>query len=118
MKDAVYNSMRVIRKLAMNSNWNYKNKLFLLEAELQSVNGSYFAAMSLYDASIVSATKSGFIHEQGLACEKAGFHIKTHGVCSAFEYFKQALACYKEWGSSRKVAAMQAELNTFPHANR
>lgn len=102
----------------MNSDWNYKNKLFLLEAELQSLNGSYCAAMSLYDASIVSARNSGFIHEQGLACEKAGFHFKAHDAYSAFEYFKQALACYEEWGSSTKVAAIQAELNTFRHANR
>ncbi len=109
-----------MRKLALNSDWNYKNKFYLLEAELQSLHNNH--CNDLYDASIISARNSGFIHEQGLACEKAGFHYKRYGdACSAFEYFKQARACYDEWGSSVKVDAIQAELNnlqTVSHAFR
>ncbi len=104
-----------MRKLAWNSDWNYSNKLELLEAEQQSLRGNHRNATKLYDASIESARKSGLIHEQGLACEKAGFHHEN--VVSnnekALDYFKQARECYEVWGSRMKVDAIQAKLNTI-----
>jgi len=101
-----------MRKLALNSDWNYTNKLELLKAEQQSLRGNHHNATKLYDASIESARKSGLIHEQGLACEKAGFH---HVIVSnnekALEYFKQARECYEEWGSRMKVDLMQKKID-------
>ena len=68
----------------------------------------------MYNASIASAKKSGFIHEQGLACEKAGFYYKKRAdYPKAASYFQQSLACYKEWGSSVKIDMIQKELDDF-----
>jgi hypothetical protein len=101
-----------MKEAAANSDWNFTNKLCLLEAEQQSLSYNHCQAIASYDASITSARKSGFIHEQGLACEKAGFYHKRNGaVCKAAEYFKQARECYEEWGSSMKVDFIQGELN-------
>lgn len=103
-----------MRKLALNSDWNYTNKLELLEAEQECLRGNHHNASRLYDASIISARKSGFIHEQGLACEKAGLHYERRGVNEkAKEYFQQARECYEEWGSSMKVDAIQAKLDNL-----
>lgn len=101
-----------MRNAAVNSDWNFTNKLRLLEAEKQSLSFNHHEAIASYDASIASAKKSGFIHEQGLACEKAAFYHKRKGsVCIAMGYFEQARQCYEEWGSSVKVNSIQGELN-------
>ena len=99
-------------KAAANSDWNFTNKLRLLEAEQQSLTRHHSQAILLYDASIASAKNSGFIHEQGLACEKAGFYFKREKkMKKASEYFTLARQCYEEWGSSMKVDFVQKELN-------
>ena len=73
---------------------------------------SHCKTIPLYDASIASAKNSGFIHEQGLACEKAGFYWKREkNMEKALEYFKQARGCYENWGSSMKVDFIQKELD-------
>ena len=101
-----------MRNAAINSDWNFTNKLRLLEAEQKSLSIRHRDAIALYDASIASAKKSGFIHEQGLACEKAGFYHKRNGYLSkAISYFEQAQECYEKWGSSMKVNFIQGELN-------
>ncbi|KAK1738571.1 putative AAA ATPase [Skeletonema marinoi] len=111
-KEALRTSISVMRNAAAHSDWNYANKLCLLVAEQQSLSDDHRNAIKLYDASIKSARKSGFIHEQGLACEKAGFYYKRYGNNDkALEYFKQARECYEEWGSSMKVDFIQNELN-------
>eukprot|EP00985_Skeletonema_marinoi_P016701 scaffold9001_cov142-Skeletonema_marinoi.AAC.2 len=110
--EVLRNSISVMRNAAAHSDWNYANKLCLLVAEQQSLSDDHRNAIKLYDASIKSARKSGFIHEQGLACEKAGFYYKRYGNNDkALEYFKQARECYEEWGSSMKVDFIQNELN-------
>ncbi len=113
-KEVVRRSITAMRKLALNSDWNYTNKLELLEAEQQSLRDNYRNASKLYDASIASARKSGFIHEQGLAAEKAGFHYERRGdLHSALKYLKQARECYEQWGSSVKVDMIQAKLDNL-----
>ena len=110
--EVVRNSIAAMRFAAAYSDWNYTNKLCLLEAEQQSFCNDHVNAKRSYDASIASAKRSGFVHEQGLACEKAGFHCKRGGaLVNALEYFKQARACYEEWGSSMRVNMIQKEID-------
>ncbi|KAL7425835.1 hypothetical protein ACHAXM_000189, partial [Skeletonema potamos] len=78
-----------IKPAAATSDWNFANKLHLLEAEQLSL--THHQTIVSYDASIASAKRSGFIHEQGLACEKAGFYCKRmKNNEKALEYFNQA----------------------------
>lgn len=101
-----------MRNAAVNSDWNFTNKLCLLKAEQKTLSSFHRGAIALYDASIASAKKSGFIHEQGLACEKAGLYLKRNGsLRKAMGYFEQARECYEQWGSSMKVNFIQGELN-------
>ena len=69
-------------------------------------------SVDLYIASIEAAKNSGFIHEQGLACEKAALYfMKVKEEEKAFQYFQQARECYEEWGSDVKVNYIQKKLD-------
>ena len=88
-------------------------KVYLLEVEKFSFRGNKRATSS-YAAAITSACSSGFIHEQRLACELAGFHHKKIGEHEiAWDYFKQAKQCYSKWGSQVKVDSISRQLETF-----
>ena len=109
--EEIIESMKVAVKHADS---NIRNKLELLQAELHGLGARHNEAVALYNAAIASAKKSKFIHEQGLACERAGLYYKKMGCArDALVHFQQAHACYKEWGSSVKVGAIQRELDGF-----
>ncbi len=109
--EEIIESMKDAVKLA---DVNIRNKLELLQAELHGLGSSHVRAAALYNASIASAKKSKFIHEQGLACERAGFYYKKMGRDqNALDYFRQAHTCYKEWGSTVKTAAIERKLDSF-----
>ena len=109
--EEIIESMKVAVKHADS---NIRNKLELLQAELHGLGARHNEAVALYNAAIASAKKSKFIHEQGLACERAGLYYKKMGFArDALVHFQQAHACYKEWGSSVKVGAIQRELDGF-----
>ena len=89
-------------------------KVHLLEAEQFSFQNRYSAAESSYAAAINSARSSGFIHEQGLACELAGYHFKkVSDLPSAWISFDQAKQCYVEWGSQMKVDSVSRQLRSL-----
>ena len=79
---------------------------------MKSHEGKHDEAKASYVASINSAKASGFIHEQGLACELAGKHCKKVGDNgSARNFFNQAKVCYTEWGSQMRVDSITSQLN-------
>ena len=125
-KEALRIALEAMRAAAANSNENFANKLRVLEAEQHSVYmNEKNNAIPMYNASIASAKKSGFIHEQALACERAGFHcVREKKIEKALEYFEQARECYEKWGSGIKEESMKKEIdslnslrNTFTRAS-
>ena len=109
--DEIIASMKIA---ASHAGPNFKNKLELLEAEQYGVDNYPGKAMASYSAAIESARKNNYIHEQGLACEKAGFYCKRMRYTEkSLEYFKKARKCYEEWGSAMKVDFIQRELDKF-----
>jgi hypothetical protein len=86
----------------------------LLEAEHFSLQNLNSEAQASYAAAISSARSSGFIHEQGLACELAGYHCKkVLDFSSAWSLFDQAKRCYAEWGSQMKVDSVTCQLGSL-----
>jgi DNA-binding SARP family transcriptional activator len=113
-KDMARAAIAAMKLVVAYSDWNFTNKLRLLEAEYQSTCQCHKKSVAMYDASIESAKRSGFIHEQGLACEKAGFYFKRENEKEkALEYFTKARECYEEWGSIMKVDSIQKELDSL-----
>ena len=123
-KEVVLKALVAVRDIASSSEWNFAGKLHLLEAEHRSVEigtacpgnlpASHDNTLAWYDSAIAYAKQSRFIHEEGLACEKAGLYCKKVQDCGrAQSYFNQALVRYSEWGSGVKVAFIQNELNSL-----
>lgn len=124
LKQASKDALTVLREAEGLSQWNYRNKVFLLQGELHSNEGKIDEAEAAYGAAITSARASNFIHEEGLACECAAFHCKRNGKFDhAVSFFHQAKLCYKEWGSSMKVDFCIRQMNQItntscPNPNR
>ena len=89
-------------------------QVYLLKAEQFSFQNRNSEAQSSYAAAINSARSSGFIHEQGLACELAGYHFKkVFDLPNAWISFDLAKQCYVEWGSQMKVDSVSRQLTSL-----
>lgn len=107
-----------LRLIVSHADSNFRNKLELLEAEQHALDTRHTQAVKCYDAAIASAKSFKFIHEQGLACEKAGFYCRKIGSYrNSMRYFEQARTCYEEWGSRVKVEAMEKEMSAMDVLN-
>lgn len=112
-KDAI-TEMRLFATLSPS---NYNGKVLLLEAEMHSFKKNNEDAKSKYSAAISAFHSSRYVHEQGLACELAGFHfMRIHEPETALESFKQARECYIHWGSGVKV--QQISQLIAPHVEK
>jgi len=102
-----------MRAAASHAESNFRNKLELLEAEQYGIDYpcNSLAVLYAYNTAIASARKSKFVHEEGLACEKAAFYCKRmKDNEKALVYFNRARECYEKWGSTVRVEFIQKEL--------
>ena len=100
-------AMLSLRKWRIHSEWNFSNKLHLLEAEYAVLKDDDEQAISSYQASIKAARDHRFIHEEGLAEEKLGLYLKDKKeYISAERHFSNAKECYKRWGAHAVVNRM------------
>ncbi len=98
--DAGEQSIKSYQTWVRNSEWNFENKLLLLEAESLFAKGDLDAAEKKYLASIESAHRHRFVHEEGLASDLLASFYRTQGnVLKEKEYFDLAIACYEKWGA-------------------
>lgn len=89
------------------SPWNFQNKLHLLSAEAHFFYGNHESAAALYEASISSAKKHRFVHEEALAMELAGcFSLKINRTELALGYLKQSHKRYEQWGAFAKANSL------------
>ena len=83
---------------------NFKNKIKLIEAEVEALLGNPSKALEYYKESIALSEKYLFVHEEALACERAGIYLlEQSNVQSAYEYLLQAHNSYATWGATAKV---------------
>ncbi|MEJ2394507.1 MAG: diguanylate cyclase [Candidatus Thiodiazotropha sp.] len=82
----------------------------LMEAELERLDGARESALAHYDAAIDAARRSGFLHDEATACERAARHLLTLDRRRAAEgYLRGAHHLYNRWGAVRKVAMLEHE---------
>ena len=104
-------AIKLLRQWASSSTWNYLNKLCLLEAEFYFYKGDEENALEKYDASIEAASSHRFIHEEGLANQKAaGFHLYYGRKKEALFHFTRAKQCYEQWGALALVRNIDKEI--------
>lgn len=93
-----------MRSFATLSPSNYNGKVLLLEAEMHSFKNKADEAKTKYSAAVAAFRAARYVHEQGLTCERAGFHyIRINKPETALDFFHQAKECYIQWGSDVKV---------------
>lgn len=82
------------------SDWNFKNKQLLIEAEHHYAMNNYSSAAKCYEASIKAAKNHKFIHEEALANELAGIFFLERGMREkSLSHFNESIACYRKWGA-------------------
>jgi len=97
-------AMSLFQGLAKHSNWNWENKMLLLEAEWHFCKGDIAKAEGKYELAAESAKKHRFIHEEGLANDLFSAFYKSNGnVDKARRRVSDAKACYEKWGASALV---------------
>ena len=83
-----------------HSEWNWENKMLLLEAESYACRGEVEIAIAKFQASIQSANKHRFVHEEGLARELLGlFYEENDDEEEALCQYVHARSCYLKWGA-------------------
>ena len=107
---------RLQRDLARMTRWadnceeNFRHLQYLMEAELMRLDSCHETALELYDTAIEAARKSGFLHDEATACERAARYMLTLGHRRAAEgYLRSAHHRYKHWGAKRKVTLLEQE---------
>ena len=104
---------RSFRKWYKNSEWNFLNKLCLLEAEFYFWKGESTMALAKYNASINAAREHHFVMEEGLAEEKlAVFHLSESRQDEAINHLIRAKNCYQQWGARALVDRVMKAIET------
>jgi len=97
-------NVRSMTQLLEYSPWNFENKLDLLQAELHYLNNHHNMAELSYQASIVSARKHRFYHEEALACELYGIYlVENKMIAKGLEQLQNAREKYVKWGAMKKA---------------
>jgi len=98
--DIGLDAIRSLRKWSKSSEWNFSNKLYLLEAEYYFLREDTERAIACYKASISAAQDHRFVHEEGLAEEKfATYLLHKNNHDDAMEHFLKSKRCYEVWGA-------------------
>jgi len=100
-------AIRSLSSWAKSSEWNFSNKLHLLEAEFYFLKDDN-RALDRYYASIRAAREHHFIHEEGLAEEKLATYLLQRGKHDdAMSHFTNAKICYKSWEAHALVQRVE-----------
>jgi predicted ATPase/class 3 adenylate cyclase len=105
---AARNELR-LRRYARFAPMNNAHKLALVRAERCRVEGDRARARGHYREAIELAARSGFQHEEALACELCGeFWLEEGERDAAHAYLARARHGYEAWGAALKVADLDA----------
>jgi len=108
-------ALQQMKEWSAHSDWNFQNKLLLIEAEWHYTRKDFNRAAVCYEASAEAAREHRFIHEEAFACELAGiFFIGTGDRPKAKLFYLRSMECFNNWGAF--VVARRIErtiLSTF-----
>ncbi len=106
----VEENQKKLQVWAEHAPMNHKHKYLLVEAEYARVTRNEKEARHAYDEAIEMAQKHGYIHEEALACELAGyFYLSLGRPRIAQVYMKDAHYAYQRWGAYAKVRHLEKQ---------
>ena len=95
-------SISLLRQYSANAPQNYLNKMYLLQAEYYAIHGDDVNAKEGYSKAISVSKENGFLHEESIACERAGMYYLESDQEEASALLLQSYNCYKAWGAESK----------------
>ena len=102
------NALMKMKKWSRHSDWNFKNKLLLIEAECYNTQKEFDKAAFCYKASIKSAQKHKFNPDEAIANELAGiFFYENEYYLESHMFFLQSIECYKKWGANAAASRVE-----------
>jgi PAS domain S-box-containing protein len=102
--DALAAHHRQLETWAENCPENFENRVALVGAEIERVQGQPLEAENLYEQAIRSAFENGFVHNEAVANEFAARFYAARGFEKiAHTYLRDARHCYVRWGAVGKV---------------
>lgn len=97
-----------------HSQWNWENKVLLLEAESMYTNKEFNKAGPLYDRAIRSAREHNFIHEEAIASELAGtFYFMGGFRHKSLSFLLHSIDCYEKWGAHAVAKRVQTDIRDY-----
>ena len=106
-------NLRRLRKWSDSCPSNSLPKYLLVKAEMKMISGNQMDAIELYDKSVFSARKYGFIQVEALANELSSrLHFSSGREPASLLYIREAFKCYRKWGVEAKAREL-AELHGF-----
>ena len=110
-------TLRIVEKRLKGGAVNYRVAALFLRAEKAAANRaakySFETVRCLYDETIKFARRTGFLHIEAMANERAGQYCLLHedrrDQFWASNYICRAHDLYCEWGASTKVDLMQSQ---------
>lgn len=88
------------------SEWNFGQKLALLQAEELYSTGNFESAYISYDKAISLARSHKFLIDEALSNELAGYCHLSAGNNAAMNYFVSAHRNYMDWGANAKATSL------------
>ena len=106
-----------LKLLSENAPSNFINKFHLMQAEMLVVLDDTKQANMHYQEAIRLSEKYGFVHEQALACERAGIFLlqqyrqsnSPFSAKAATQLFITSHKCYETWGAIEKAKDLKAK---------
>eukprot|EP00804_Cyclotella_cryptica_P005749 CCRYP_000087-RD/>CCRYP_000087-RD protein AED:0.03 eAED:0.03 QI:330/1/1/1/0.87/0.77/9/489/1372 len=87
--------------------WNFQNKLLLLQAEHSfSIGGTVSRTQQLYNMAISLSNKHRFIHEEAIACELFNAFREMNRSVDSNGSLDRAYQCYESWGANAKLTSL------------
>lgn len=86
----------------------FENQAALLGAEVARLEGRLLEAQELYEKAVLSAHANGFVQNEAIANERAGWFYAARGFEKiANTYLRDARHCYRRWGADGKVRQLE-----------
>jgi len=102
-------ALRFLRQWSRLSEWNFENKVLLLEAEKSFTQGDLDEAQKFYKTATMSAQRHKFLHEEAISHELAGlFFLDQKQYDESLRSFINSFKCFKQWGATAVAKRVEA----------
>jgi len=110
LKKIAENSISQLKNMSETAPENYRNKLHLLEAEMAAAFADELNALAHYRKSISLSKEHCFLHEEALACERAGMYfLGLNSQALAVQFLERSFECYEGWGAYAKLKHLKSK---------